>query len=85
MAWYSEMSFHMLSIRTGTALVRLANFYDFTSKPAKNQPKLAQNTRNVAMEFCLKNQDKAFKHHYYHFIVIYPQKGLTAVLGSWLH
>ena len=39
MTWYSEISSLMLSIRTRTALAHLANFCDFTSKPAKNQGK----------------------------------------------
>jgi len=36
MACYSETSSHMLSIRTGTALTRLDNFYKFTSKTSSN-------------------------------------------------
>ena len=39
MTWYSEISSHMLSIRTGIALARLDKITDFTSKPAKNQGK----------------------------------------------
>ena len=36
MTWYSEISSHVLSIRTGTALARLDNFFKFTSKTSSN-------------------------------------------------
>lgn len=39
MIWYSEISSHMLSNRTETALARLSKRTDFTSKRAKNQGK----------------------------------------------
>ena len=48
MTWYSEISSHMLSNGTGTALIRLTNFCEFTSKPSRV---IAQNTPDVAMQF----------------------------------
>ena len=54
MTWYSEISSLVLSIRTGTALARLDNFCDFTSKPAKNQGKWHK-TRETSRRNFLKN------------------------------
>jgi len=51
MTWYSEISSQIFSIPTGTALARLTNFCEFTSKPSRV---IAQNTPDVAIQFSLK-------------------------------
>ena len=68
MRWYSKFSSMMLSIRTGTALARLDNLCEFTSKTAKNQGKWRKHVERRDAIF-LKNQDRAFKHHHYHHLL----------------
>ena len=56
MTWYSEISSHMLSIRTGIALARLDKITDFTSKPAKNQGKWRKTRETPRYNFLKKSR-----------------------------
>jgi len=56
MTWYSEISSHMLSIRTGIALARLDKITDFTSKPAKNQGKWRKTRETSRCNFLKKSR-----------------------------
>ena len=56
MTWYSEISWLMLSIRTGTALARLNNFCDFTSKPAQIQGKWRKTRETSRCNFLKKSR-----------------------------
>ena len=54
--WYSEISSHMLSIRTETVLAGINNVCDFTSKPAKNQGKWRKTRETPRYNFLKKSR-----------------------------
>jgi len=64
MTWYYEISSHIFSIRTGTALAGRNNCSYFTSKSGLNGAKHAKRRD----EIFFKKQYKANKHHHYHHL-----------------